>query len=166
MSGKITRIVVDFAAPVDVADDMQRAIVKFADIICRDYEKANPGRAMWPCGIGSMPTYIPMTREEEEAGRHIEFDDSVCHIDCAERERYPDERPRPRAEPIHILRWRSIKTAPKDDTLIIAACADGRRMIWRGAILAGAMRESTPEHLRFPAVAWMPLPEFEIKGDA
>lgn len=161
MSSKFTRVIIDFAAPVDIADDMQQAIVKFADIICRDYEKANSGRAMWPCGIGQMPTYIPMTREEEEAGRHIEFDENIFHIDCAERERYPDERPRPRAESIFVLRWRSMKTAPTDDTLILAATEDGRRMIFRGSILAGAMKASTPEHLRFPAVAWMPLPEFE-----
>jgi hypothetical protein len=55
--------------------------------------------------------------------------------------------------------WRPIDTVPKGDEIFMAATADGRIMIFRGSILANMMKKSTPEHLAFPAIAWMPLPE-------
>lgn len=60
-------------------------------------------------------------------------------------------------------RWRPIATAPKDETLFLAACPpdanfpDGRVMIWKGSIFA-FQNDRTPEHLKFPATHWMPLP--------
>ena len=54
--------------------------------------------------------------------------------------------------------WRDIASAPKDGTLFLAATADGRVVIFRGDILATAMKKGTPNHLQFPAIAWMPLP--------
>jgi hypothetical protein len=54
--------------------------------------------------------------------------------------------------------WHPIGTMPTDDTLFLAATADGRMMIWRGDILAHSLRERTPHHLQFPATHWMPLP--------
>lgn len=156
----ISRIVIDFAASVELADDMQQAIVKLASIVCDDYERAHPDRVMWPFGIGQLPTYIPMTREEEEAGRHLEFDETVFSVDCHERERYADSKPSPRARATIIRHWRSMKTVPTDGaSTFLAATADGRMMIWRGDILAVAMKGGTPKHLQFPAIAWMPLPE-------
>lgn len=58
-----------------------------------------------------------------------------------------------------LVEWNAIETMPTDDTLFIAATADGRRMIWRGDLLVKAMLDRTPDHLQFPAVAWMPLPK-------
>lgn len=66
--------------------------------------------------------------------------------------------------------WRPIETLPPDppaaspeaiakEALVFAKTADGRRMIWRPAFLRGAMKAGTPEHLQFPAIAWMPVPE-------
>lgn len=55
--------------------------------------------------------------------------------------------------------WQSIETAPKDDTLFLAATGDGRMMIWNGKILATATARGTPNHLSFPATHWMPLPQ-------
>lgn len=59
--------------------------------------------------------------------------------------------------------WRDIESAPKDETLFLAACPpdanfpDGRVMIWKGSILA-FQNDKTPDHLRFPATHWRPLP--------
>jgi hypothetical protein len=55
--------------------------------------------------------------------------------------------------------WRPIDTVPKGDEIFMAATADNRIMIFRGSILANMMKKSTPDHLQFPAIAWMPLPE-------
>ena len=54
--------------------------------------------------------------------------------------------------------WRPIETAPKDGTLILAWVPDGRMMIWRADLLAHGLSARTPEHLKFPATHWRPLP--------
>ena len=62
-----------------------------------------------------------------------------------------------RAE-VERLRWRGIESLPDDENIILAKTNDGRVMIYRGSILARNLRGPTPEHLRFPAVKWMPVP--------
>jgi len=65
----------------------------------------------------------------------------------------------------HIVRcvnsssWSPIETAPQGDEIFMAATADGRITIVRGSILVNMMKKSTPDHLQFPAIAWMDLPE-------
>jgi len=60
--------------------------------------------------------------------------------------------------------WHSISTHPKGDRLFLAYCPpdpsfpDGRIMIWTGEMFA-RQNERTPDHLRFPATHWRPLPE-------
>lgn len=54
--------------------------------------------------------------------------------------------------------WRPIASAPIDDTLILARTDDGRVMVWSGKLLERAMGRTTPDHLRFPATRWMPIP--------
>jgi hypothetical protein len=54
--------------------------------------------------------------------------------------------------------WRDIASAPTDDTVFLAATADGRMMIWRGHFLVTAMKDSTPDRLQYPATHWRPLP--------
>lgn len=88
MAAKLRRIEVTFPVPVDMPDDFQQRLVELIDAVCKAYEAENPGRVMWPFGVGSKITYMPMTREEEEAGRGMEFDDDTLAIECAERERY------------------------------------------------------------------------------
>jgi hypothetical protein len=62
--------------------------------------------------------------------------------------------------------WRTMDSVPGDDTKLLAACDDGRVMIWTGKVLAMAMKPDTPDHLRFPAARWMPLPVyFATHGD-
>lgn len=55
--------------------------------------------------------------------------------------------------------WRPIDTLPEADQLVLAKTYDKRRMIYRTHLLRSAMRADTPGHLRFPAVAWMEVPE-------
>ena len=61
--------------------------------------------------------------------------------------------------------WQPIETAPTDDTLFLAATADGRIMIWNGSLLHRVLTEERqPLHLQFPATHWMPLPELPRAG--
>lgn len=90
MSTKIHNISITFPVEVELTDELQRELVQIADKICNTYEAANPSRVMWPGGIGSRITYMPMTKEEEDAGAKIEFDDATFAVDCSERERYHD----------------------------------------------------------------------------
>src|SRR6185437_5498468 len=53
--------------------------------------------------------------------------------------------------------WRSMESLPESGQLI-AGTEDGRVMIWDAKILRTAMAPETPNHLRFPAIAWMPKP--------
>lgn len=84
---KITSIRIDFPEPVDLPDGAAQDLIEIADRLCKLYQKSHPGRVMWPAGIGSLPTFIPMTREEEQE-RGMEFDESVFSVSCCEREDY------------------------------------------------------------------------------
>jgi hypothetical protein len=84
----LRRIEVTFPVPVELPDDFQQRLIELVTTVCKAYEAANPGRSMWTFGVGSKITYMPMMREEEEAGRGMEFDDDTLSIECAERERY------------------------------------------------------------------------------
>jgi len=62
--------------------------------------------------------------------------------------------------------WRPIETLPSDDTLVLAGCApdtefpQGRVMVWTASFLLDNIRRGnlTPEHLRYPAIGWLPIP--------
>lgn len=88
MAEDTTRIEISFPSPVDVNNDDIRIIDAITTEICRRYERTHPGRVMWPSGVGAKITYIPMTRADELAGRHMEFDRNTFSIACAEREDY------------------------------------------------------------------------------
>ena len=55
--------------------------------------------------------------------------------------------------------WLPIADAPRDGTLFLAACDDGRMMIVRGSILWSMKNPSTPDHLQFPATHFRYLPD-------
>lgn len=57
-----------------------------------------------------------------------------------------------------IVTWRPIETAPTDETQILAATEDGRRMIWSAEMLTRVTTGKTPFHLQFPATHWALLP--------
>lgn len=88
---KTWRIEINFPVGVDVPRAIEHELVELADRICRAWQAEHRDRVMWPAGIGSKVTYMPWTAEEEAAGRHMEFDDSVFAIDCSERERFDTE---------------------------------------------------------------------------
>lgn len=85
---KVRVIELTFAAPVELTDQDMRDLQDCASYLCKRYERANPGRVMWPFGIGSRITYMPMTKEEEDAGLTTQFDDDVFSIECSERADY------------------------------------------------------------------------------
>lgn len=85
---KTSRIEISFPLSVEVTDDDFRVLHAITEEICHRYERSHPGRIMWPFGSGSKIIYMPMTREEELAGKHMEFDDSTYAIDVSEREDY------------------------------------------------------------------------------
>jgi hypothetical protein len=91
-SRPILRIEINFPAPVEITHVDERRLDMIAGDICDRWREANPDRIMWPSGHGQKVTYMPMTRAEEEAGRHLEFDPDVYAIDCAQRERYSTDR--------------------------------------------------------------------------
>lgn len=84
----IRHIEINFPEGVELTNDCQRRLDAIAGELCDVWVKMHPGRVMWPSGIGFKITYMPMTREEEEAGRHIEFDNDTFEISCFERADY------------------------------------------------------------------------------
>ncbi len=85
---KIRRIEINFPEPVELTNDQQNRLDAIAGEMCKAYGQMHPGRVMWPFGCGFKITYMPMTREEEQAGKHIEFDPDTFEIECSEREDY------------------------------------------------------------------------------
>lgn len=85
---QIRRIEINFPAPVELTNDQQRRLDEIAGEMCKAWQALHPGRVMWPFGTGFKITYMPMTRMEEEAGKHIEFDPDTFEISCSEREDY------------------------------------------------------------------------------
>jgi hypothetical protein len=91
---KVSTIEISFPVPVDVPDTFSRDLCALLDRICEDYQKANPTRVMWPAGFGSKPkwsqqdaAFLGKTPDPDapEIGEPT-FDDSVFHIEIAERE--------------------------------------------------------------------------------
>lgn len=50
---KINKIEVVFPLQVEMSNNLQQELCEVIRKICKEYEKNNPGRAMWPSGIGS-----------------------------------------------------------------------------------------------------------------
>ncbi len=86
----IRAIEIGFAEPVELTEQDQQDLVKIAGRMCDRYERANPERVMWPCGIGQKMLTNPFMASDDEP---LEFDESVFQIDCNERENYNDPLP-------------------------------------------------------------------------
>lgn len=56
-----------------------------------------------------------------------------------------------------VAPWQPMDTLPEDASIVFAGTADGRIMLWKPSLLLHAMRGDTPEHLKFPAVGWLPV---------
>ena len=87
MSG-FRRIEINFPEAVELSDAQMQRLDAIVSELCDHWQKMHPGRVMWPAGVGCKITYMPMTRAEEEAGRHVEFDEDTFAIDCFERADY------------------------------------------------------------------------------
>jgi hypothetical protein len=81
-------IEIDFGAPVNISRAHQRRLFSLVDAICDGYEARHPDRTMWAAGFGGKIVSMPITREDEEAGVPLDFDMSILHIECCERENY------------------------------------------------------------------------------
>lgn len=81
-------IEITFHVDVEVPDSLYRALNELVGIVCKEYEKTHPDRVMWAFGQGNKITYMPMTKEEEDAGKGIEFDENTYAIEVAERANY------------------------------------------------------------------------------
>jgi hypothetical protein len=86
------RIEVDFPVAVDCPGWFQKGLHELLSRLCDEYEAAHPDRAMWVFGWGSKPTFIPLSREEEQA-RGVEFDSDVLHAEISEREKSVKAKP-------------------------------------------------------------------------
>ncbi len=75
---KIIKIEIEFQRPVDIPPGFERALDALIGMICKKYEAENPKRVMWCAGNGSKPIW----NEPNEPT----FNDSVYHIEVAERE--------------------------------------------------------------------------------
>lgn len=148
---------ISFPVPVNISRSAHDLLVDAVGIICADYEAAHPDRIMWGAGFGSKMLCNPLMLSDDEP---IPFSDDVEVIEVWERELFNDEKRRARL----TNEWHSISTHPKGDRLFLAYCPpdpsfpDGRIMIWTGEMFA-RQNERTPDHLRFPATHWRPLPE-------
>ena len=60
--------------------------------------------------------------------------------------------------------WQDMATLPNDDTFVLAACKDGRKMVWVARRLQTAMAIGTPKHLSLPADYWMPIRALPLDG--
>lgn len=87
MTTTVRRIEINFPVPVELTDAAQQQLDAIAAELCKAWQAQHPGRVMWPAGIGSKITFMPMTAEAERE-RGLEFDDDTFEIECAEREDY------------------------------------------------------------------------------
>jgi hypothetical protein len=87
---KITGIEISFPVPIRLSQRNQIDLVNLVDCICR--RNCPRDKVMWPGGIGSKIISFPITQEQEDAGEHLEFDDSVFTISCSMRPRYPTDK--------------------------------------------------------------------------
>lgn len=87
----IRRIEINFPELVHVSEKNFRRLALAVEEIANEYTLMYSGRVMWMFGCGVKITYMPMTKQEEDAGAQMEYDESTLEITCAERE--DDEHP-------------------------------------------------------------------------
>lgn len=80
---KITSIEIVFAAPVELTNSEERRLAEISAEISDRYTAQNPGRTMWPFGIGQKMLTNPLAIGDDEP---LQFDASIFSIECHERE--------------------------------------------------------------------------------
>ena len=89
--GKVHSIEVTFPTAVELPPGFEQRLTELVDEACRRYEAEHRDLVMWLAGFGQKITYMPMTAEEEAAGKHMEFDEGCFSIEVAERPRFDTE---------------------------------------------------------------------------
>lgn len=85
---EILRIEINFPVKVAFPDKYFQKLVDLVNDLCKEWEEHHPGRVMWPAGMGSKITRMPMTQEDDKNGVGMEFSDDTIEIECAERADY------------------------------------------------------------------------------
>ena len=88
---KVQRILIDFPIPVDVTRFMG-VIEAAVSGICK--ENAPEGCSMWPAEHGFLVTQMPITKEDDDNGVEMKFDESTYHIGVAIKEKETHRPPR------------------------------------------------------------------------
>lgn len=88
MGDKIRTLVIQFPDDVPLDPDDQRTLVQLADRMCDRWEQDHPGEVMWASEIGFAITSMPMTKEDEEAGVPLTFDEQTFEVGCFARADY------------------------------------------------------------------------------
>lgn len=79
------KIEINFPVAVDVDDKNSQAIMEAVSNICKEYQKRNPHRVMWPAGAGSKMLTNPFMTDDEHP---MKYNDTILEISCWERENY------------------------------------------------------------------------------
>ena len=94
MSHKIQQIEIVFPCPVTIPDGWEQILDALIDMVCKQYEKENPDRVMWPAGHGCKPIWSQRdagflgVKPDRDAPLDGEpsWDESTYQISCSERE--------------------------------------------------------------------------------
>ena len=93
---KLKRIEISFPVSIEPPNGFFLALDGLVDMICKKYEAENPDRVMWAAGSGSKMLSNPYLAGDDAP---LRFDESVYHLECAEREDYHGTNPHnPKAE--------------------------------------------------------------------
>lgn len=84
----IQKIEIDFPVPVNLSQDAINLLSCVVSLVCHDNCPA--GFAMWPGEQGFEMLSYPLTKEEEDAGKPVIFDESVYHIGVSFRKEDPE----------------------------------------------------------------------------
>jgi len=84
----IKKIEIDFPCLVSVPQGFYQQLAELIDKVCDCYESEHPNEVMWPAEHGSKIISIPITKEDEENGVPLKFDDTIYRIGVCKRERY------------------------------------------------------------------------------
>lgn len=82
---KIRAIEISFPVPIELPEGFDRKLSELIDSVCDQYEREHLDRVMWTAGHGSKPIW--------NDPKEPIFDDSIFHIEVAEREDYNNKNP-------------------------------------------------------------------------
>ena len=81
----MNQIIIEFPIDVEITTEQQIKLLGLIKDICDNNRPKD--MLLWPASVGDLITYMPITQEEEETGKQIEYDVSTFHIGCSIRTR-------------------------------------------------------------------------------